>query len=837
MGSALGAQSPSMGDPPWNSLVKSEESYATLGFEVPRVPRRDDVDNLMMSRQSELPEELLEWSRGSGRAQLRELLRFLLHRRFPVAADLKAFLGDNGYEDFVRRFSETDLRQLENALLNENDLVELLGSIHSADPDGTIKCFRLYKQDFSSVSSYRISTKSTQKQFVQYLAESDPLTRSALRLDQDNGPLSRNRVEEIIERIRAKYDGNEMQAIPLFYRELARNFVVVISGHMGYGKSLITRRVAAEFATEWIQCLSRNQESLVFMPIYIKCANVLRSDNFSDISSFTRRALHEYSLKLRLGLSVDDSAFDAPGEEHLVLYILDGLDESIFTKAQIEQFIFNVMGWSSNHRKFLITSRPAVLPEEHLTKYKIPMLKLQPFFAEEESSYAEKWLSVWPSGTPSPRSSDHDFWIVELYEHICAAFARGKHPSDSDRVHKLIDESSRHLLNAYRKTGDLSNREKESDAMLFFMSCLAWNAHCSSQQVTQEQLIYDSYSDENIRSAIPESIQGEHAEFVLLGVKLAMQAYAVNGEIRVFPGDPKIHEYLFASYWNSQICRLINQRSSHDRKSLEQTLLKGRILRDGDGAIRSLCIMLCKSTNAEFRRQLEKWTEECFHDEAQISQSTTMMEHSETLCISTRNDRRAPLREAALALRSLIACRLSRPGLEVTRPDSLRSVLAWFWLHNEIPVIRAMKVEHRNARLAGANLFAADFRNSNLTGADLSDVNLTQANLSESKLTSATLTNANLRNANLSKADLTAAVLVGAILADANLTDCDLTDADLTGADLTNSVLAGAILAGAKLGRANLTGADLRQADLADAIGLGDAILKGAKLPETWLVR
>lgn len=834
MGPALDVQSPSMADPPWNSLAKSEESYATLGFEV---PRHDDADNLMMSRQSELPEELLAWSRGSGHAQLRDLLRFLLRRRFPVAADLKAFLGDHGYEDFVRRFGDTDLRLLENALLKDNDPTELLEKIYENMPDDTIKHFRFYMNKSAKYSSFRRAAKSPCNQLVQYLADRDPLSISNLPFGQDSIGRSSQRAQEIIDKIRARYNGNEMPAIPSLRDELAQNLVVVISGHMGYGKSLIAQRVAAEFATEWLQCLAGCSEGSAFMPIYVKCATVLNSDNFSDISSFTRRALHEHNLVLRIGLPVDDSAFDAPEEGHLVLYILDGLDESIFTKAQIEQFIVNVMGWSSNHRKFLITSRPAVLPEELLTKYKIPVLKLQPFFAEEESSYVEKWLSVWPSEAPSPRSSDHDFWIVELYEHICTAFARGKHPSDSDGVHKLINESSRHLLNAYRKTGDLSNREKEPDAMLFFMSCLAWNAHCFSQQVTQEQLIDDSYSDENIRSAIPESIQGEHAEFVLLGVKLAMQAYAVNGEVRVFPGDPKIHEYLLASYWNRQICRLINQRSLHDRKSIEQTLLKGRILRDGDGAIRNLCIMLCKSTSAEFKRQLEKWTEECFHDEAQISQSTTMMEHWETLSVSARSDRRAPLREAALALRSLIACRLSRPGLEVARLDSLRSVLAWFWLHNEIPVIRAMKIEHRNARLAGANLFAADFRDSDLTGADLSDVNLTQANLSESKLTCANLTNANLRNANLSKADLTAAVLVEAILADADLTDCDLTDVDLTGADLTNSVLAGAILAGAKLDRANLTGADLRQAVLADAIGLGEAILKGAKLPETWLVR
>ncbi len=629
-----------------------------------------------------------------------------------------------------------------------------------------------------------------------------------------------------------------MLAIPSLRDELAQNLVVVISGHMGFGKSLIAQRIAAEFAMEWLQCLAGNLEDSAFMPIYIKCANVLNDDNFSDISSFTRRALHEHNLVLKIGLPVDNSAFDAPGEDRLVLYIFDGLDESIFTKAQIEQFIVKLMGWSSKHRKFLITSRPAILPEVILAEYKIPVLKLQPFFAEEESIYAEKWLSVWPSGIPSPRSSDHDYWIFELYERICAALARGKHPSDSDKVHKRINESRQHLLSAYRESGELNYKDKEPpDAMLYFMSCLAWNAYCYSQEIAEEQLIDDSFSDENIRSAIPERIQSEHAEVVLLGVKLAMQAYTVNGEIRVFPGDPKIQEYLLAYYWNSRIRRLICLGSSHDRKSLEQPLLKGRLLRCGDGVARSLCVMLCKSTDTKFRIQLEKWTEECFHDEAQISQSTTMMEHSENLCISTRNDRRAPLRESALALRSLVACRLSRPGLEVARPDSLRSLLAWFWLHNEIPVIRAMRLEHQNARLEGANLFAADFRNSNLTGADLSDVNLSQADISESKLVSVTLTNANLRNANLSKTNLTGAILVGAILVDANLTDCDLTEVDLTGADLTNAVLAGAILAGAKLNRANFTGADLRQADLADAIGLGEAILKDAKLPDAWLLR
>ena len=105
--------------------------------------------------------------------------------------------------------------------------------------------------------------------------------------------------------------------------------------------------------------------------------------------------------------------------------------------------------------------------------------------------------------------------------------------------------------------------------------------------------------------------------------------------------------------------------------------------------------------------------------------------------------------------------------------------------------------------LAGADLTAANLRDSSLQRAQMAGARLIRVEAPDSRFISADLTDADFTEAVLHNADLTRATLRGArfIRADlrrARLFRADLTGADLTGADLTGTDFSGAILDGVR---------------------------------------
>ncbi|TAN53697.1 MAG: pentapeptide repeat-containing protein [Methylococcaceae bacterium] len=152
--------------------------------------------------------------------------------------------------------------------------------------------------------------------------------------------------------------------------------------------------------------------------------------------------------------------------------------------------------------------------------------------------------------------------------------------------------------------------------------------------------------------------------------------------------------------------------------------------------------------------------------------------------------------------------------------------------------------DFQGARLAGANLSAADFTAANFKEADLNNANLALARLQQAHFAGANLRHTNLRGANLADAELSGALFEGADLSGAvwwdgrrcaepsigfcktaaqtadgcaqapaqavNWSGCDLRRRDLHGRDLQ-----GADVSGADLRGADLHGANLRQAHMA----------------------
>ncbi|MEZ4336771.1 MAG: DUF2169 domain-containing protein [Sandaracinaceae bacterium] len=137
------------------------------------------------------------------------------------------------------------------------------------------------------------------------------------------------------------------------------------------------------------------------------------------------------------------------------------------------------------------------------------------------------------------------------------------------------------------------------------------------------------------------------------------------------------------------------------------------------------------------------------------------------------------------------------------------------FLQCEAPGIRlaAARTEKLVVCLAGS-FEGADFRGAQLLAANLRETRLRGADFSEALLDGADLSEADLREAKLYRA-----VAKGARFAKANLEDADLTSANLMEADLSRSDLSGASLKGANLYGANFAKVRTRvEADLTDAL-------------------
>lgn len=659
--------------------------------------------------------------------------------------------------------------------------------------------------------------------------------------------------------------------------------VVVVLANFGMGKSLNARMLACRWARQ--RLTSRTESLNIPWPIYLRCASDFprgRSDAV-DLLDAVRRALKRHAEAMGHSAALDDESFSWPAPEERAVFLLDGLDEIVLSQQQLHILFQNLQDKTTREHRFVVFSRPGTLPPAKDLGADVAMVNVQLFNASHIENWLENWNKLQPNGrmitleimkrpelsviaqTPILLFMLAFAWneemasksTAEIFEHFFHQVARGKTPEDRD-VHRPIADASDKLRLMLRKAGVLAPSAGQHDAMLWLMGRVAWEAHILDQRQPSESLtrqhVEDVLRNENELSAPDKAIDG-----ILDGLVLTLQVGALGADDKILFGHKSFREFLVGRHWAMTLRRIIN---SDNGEAVTASLLGGRLLGHEDKSFYYLVDFvnsnenlhgdsLLKSPlgwNDEERTRLVLWAQKTFDDER--------LEYRRSVSI-LRNDRRAVLREAALAIGSLTS------GNHVIRASkALRSMLAWFWVTGKAPIVVALGADLRQTELRGANFGIAllggadlsgsdlrstdfemaDFQRANLSGVDFRGANLSTAVLGEANLTGAKLTGANLDAANLTRANMSKAKLNNVSLSSASLTKADLLEADLRGANLR-----GADLVRADLSRADLRGADLRgtqlllaglrEANLCDAnlcrANLGGADLRGADLRGT----
>lgn len=566
---------------------------------------------------------------------------------------------------------------------------------------------------------------------------------------------------------------------------IEKHGIVIVRGDFGHGKSLTAKMLAWALAKRYCEDTRTPSPDLIF-PIYIKCGEDFLSHR-PHLGDTIRTALRNQAASQGISLLSEDPAFQKPDGQARVLYLIDGLDEVMLTPSELEHFFGELRDYTSERHWAIVFSRQGALPEQNRLKG-IPILDLMGLTTKNKSGepggQVEEWLRRWNglskkepisaeelkqahlldiASTPilllmtaltwdRERLNQGELNLAEIYERFFVRIARGKLEQDPDE-HGPVKEASRQLrtrlveLEILPKSS-LKDDEQLPQAMLWLMSRVAWEwmrldqrgEHLSTHELTtilKEEL--------NIRND-PRS-----EELIRIGILLAMQANLRGGNNKILFGHKSFREFLVARYWAGQIGRILQARRAKEKEELNESLLGAQLMDAFDGSIHFLIMILNGSIWSDRQReQIIEWAEERFNDE-------TPRWNKE---VRWADDLNPWLREAALVIGSHIK---GSPGIQASKPDTLRSLLAWFWLKNEFDYsIRASRLCSEGAELQEAHLYNVDFQGANLSGAYLSEANLSHAHLYGANLYGADLSRANLYGANLYGANLDDANLLGA---------------------------------------------------------------------------
>jgi uncharacterized protein YjbI with pentapeptide repeats len=635
--------------------------------------------------------------------------------------------------------------------------------------------------------------------------------------------------------------------------------VIVVKANFGHGKSLSARTFACRLAEE--RLLSPTPAPQQWLPIFVKCAEdfVVPGESLDVV---LRRAAWRHARDLGLGVSLDDSALQPPPREWRTIVLIDGLDEVALGARELEHIFRIIREKASDKWRFIVFSRPEALPSSEDLK-EIPVLDLQSLTTSNDDgvpggqvgAWIERWNSVRerPSAMTAERLRQRDLLQVastpillfmiatvwnsieekegripraEIYEKFFVHIARGKHEADADN-HPQIKQASEQLCQVLKKRGHISETAQPTDAMLWMLSRVAWEAQRvedSDLDEDKSERALDRRDISRIFDELGVRATSDMQRVIEVGVLLALQADLSDGRSRILFGHKSFKEFLVARYWDHQLRRLIDVEEN-DRDGVEESLYGANLLVGDDQSFNFLVEFLDAWTTDD-KTRLFSWAERCFNNERP--------QHGAK---SYRVDHRPRLRLAALAIGSAVA---AERGIRAKDQLTFRTVLGWFWCRSTGPgPVRARRLVSVGADLWQANLWNADLQEASLATANLDGARLDGANLRGADLRDASLDNAdangvNLNSADLRGADLSNAKLYGAILRGANLSGANLNDARLHAANLSGAVLTNADLDDAFLGNANLSGADLSKAFLGDT-NLSGANLSGADLSGAFL--
>ncbi|WNG40247.1 NACHT domain-containing protein [Archangium violaceum] len=663
-------------------------------------------------------------------------------------------------------------------------------------------------------------------------------------------PLAEMYVEPSAIRTNVTRDKRTARPVLGLLRELLRQHpVVVIQADMGLGKSLTARHLALDLAQEYLD--SAAPGPTCFFPVFIRCSDDLDAATVENFDLVARRALHRQARQnLALDLAAQDPAFSLPTDQR-VLFIVDGFDEVVLGASVQERMFEHLARMTSGDWRCVVLSRPLVLPRSKIAKLDIPVIELQPLSTDGVASQANEWLARWNSLVRVPQQKASLsleeiaarslidlaqtpillFMIaftwddlagggvprVALYETFFRQIARGKHELDVRAEHGRVLEASKRLIEALLEQGIIDSQSEPRDAMLWLMSRAAWKAHCLSR----EEPLYKHHIEMLVRDELGLRVERDAVQMICGGLLLALQSDPEGEDHALLFGHKSFREYLVGRFWATQLRRILSAKSREKRAKWTHVLLEGELLQDQEERAIDFLIEIIKYPNdapgvlagydEREREKLIEWANEEFNDESQAFRDGESP--------SIENDFRAPLREAALAIGSLIA----GSGIQAEHPRTLRSLIAWCWLREVVVIVHGRGLRHKEAQLSNVDLSNADLSGADFSSADFSDADLSGADLSRAALSGASfyraiLSRTNLFRANLSSADLSGAILSGAILSGAILSGADLSDSDLSDADLSGADLSRTNLSGAALSRANLSGARFYRTDLSEVV-------------------
>lgn len=727
----------------------------------------------------------------------------------------------------------------------------------------------------------------------------------------------------VVDRDGAPGSGDRQPIVGLLDRLTAASApprVILVVADFGSGKSLTARTLARRWAESFLASPAGTSLDLP-LPIHVRCADDFPSETV-DVELTVRRAWRRQACAIDYAVSEDDAAFAWPNPEQHVRCLLDGLDEVALGEQHLKVLLQKLCAKTTRKHRFVVFTRPGALLRREQLGADVTVVRVQPF----DDGQIVRWLSGWAKLRPdqpaiAPAQLDDRglaeiaqtpillfmiafTWqqhaaaaappsLAEIYEHFFYQVAAGKAEVDHEQ-HGPIARASEELRTALVDAGVITGDANETDAMLWLMGRVAWEAHLIELRPSPAPL---TLRDLDHLLADPHvAIPASAIDTIRTGLILALQADLHRSNHTILFGHQSFREFLVGRYWASVLQRLVHgRRRDHDRWI---GLLRGGPLISRDSKVLEFLMAFINSEaaqprsasplcwNAASRDELVGFMQDIFEDERQVfgERVRTTSNADPTL----RNDQQAELRAAALAIGSLT--RGSR-GIHARDPRTLRSMLAWFWLEQRPAPIVAPGAQFAGARLHGADLSGADLRGAELEAADLSAADLSECDLGGAQLTCAKLDDADLQGADLVRAAgtdvsfyktdlryahgdlasfprsmfrgaaLTSASFRGADLAeahfgnrssgsrlarlalfdidfaDANLADAAFTDIDLCQIRFDGANLQGARLSGLRLERVELRGCDLRGANLAQttllAVDLRGADLRGADLRGT----
>jgi hypothetical protein len=650
-------------------------------------------------------------------------------------------------------------------------------------------------------------------------------------------------------------------------------YVTVVKADFGMGKSLTARTLVYTLAQRYLDSTTEVSRDL-WLPVFVRCADHVVGET-PQLDQMVRSALKRHAQDVGISHDIDDEAFALPESDQRVLIVLDGLDEVVLGQRALEGMFQHLRSKATARRRILIMTRPGVLPERRELE-DVALVELCPFGVrdaeDQPGGQIGRWLSAWNQTTgreqPITIEALEERKLLELaatpillfmiahtwdehadgqapsharlYETFFRQVARGKYERDHDH-HRPVYEAARKLLDCLRDRGELGAKAEPHDAMLWLLSRLAWKDRQNAwQHRLKRRLRGDGEGTEtepltrrDVVNVLHDELELDRnmADTIEVGVVLTLQIDPAAGRDHIYFAHKSFREFLVARHWADRLRKLAQGRE-RDWDGHVKKLHGARLLLPEDRSFDFLMEILAGTDEQEdspfawtarLRATVRDWAEDCFNDEDQSFASDRDSR--------IRDDQRAVLREAALAIGSRISMLDDTPGLKARTPWAMRSLLAWFWAALERVCIIAPRADLRGV-IAGGTFREADFREANLQGAsfggaslpgamfqdaDLSRADLSRADLSRADLSRAYLYRANLSAAYLSRANLSAAYLSRAYLYRANLSAADLRGANLRGADLRGADLRGADLRGANLSGADLSGADLSATNLEDA--------------------